>query len=162
MAPDTRAVAPAVGVVVLVGVTVVLAAAVGAFALSASLSAPPVVATTPVALSLDVAADGTVVLEHGPGPPLDVRELRLRVRVDGEPLRHQPPIPFFATRGFVSGPTGPFNRAADPTWTVGETATFRVAGSNAPAVEAGDRVVVRVVLGSRGRVVVLEAVAGEG
>lgn len=161
MAPDTRAVAPAVGVVLLVGVTVLLAAVVGAFVLSATQStAPAAAAATPVALSLDVGADGTLVLERGPGPPLDVRDLHLRIRVDGVPLRHQPPIPFFAARGFVSGPTGPFNRVADPTWSVGETATLRVAGSNAPAVEAGDRVVVRVVLRTRGQVVVLEAVAG--
>ncbi|MFC7167350.1 type IV pilin N-terminal domain-containing protein [Halospeciosus flavus] len=154
MDTDSRALAPAVGVVVLVGVTVLLAATVGSFALAAS---PTPSTATPVALSMTVTGDGTVVLEHGPGPPLDVRDLRIRVRVDGEALRHQPPVPFFAARGFVSGPTGPFNVAADSTWAVGERATFRIAGSNRPSVAVGDRVVVHVVERT-GRTYVLEAV----
>ena len=66
------------------------------------------------------------------------------VRVDGDPLRHQPPVPFFSARGFRPGPTGPFNAAADPTWTVGERASVRLASTNHPRIVAGARVTVEL------------------
>lgn len=141
-----RASVPVLGAVVLVGVTVVLAVAVGA-ALTGSAPAEP---TEQVALSLEAdATTGRVALEHLGGPPLDVRDLALRVAVDGEPLAHQPPVPFVGARGFDGAPTGPFNPATDPTWSVGETAAFRVAGTNAPALTPGARLVVSVVRDGR-------------
>lgn len=90
-----------------------------------------------------LAVDGDrITLVHRAGEPVDVRRLDVRVRVDGDPLRHQPPVPFFSARGFRPGPTGPFNAAADPTWTVGERASFRLASTNRPQVGAGARVTV--------------------
>ena len=71
-----------------------------------------------------------------------MRRLDVVVRVDGAPLRHQPPVPFFSARGFRPGPTGPFNAAADPTWAVGERASIRLASTNRPRVRAGARVTV--------------------
>lgn len=121
-----------VGVVcaVVVGTAVV---AVGLWTLPA---APAVAGAT-------LAVDGDrLVLTHRAGQPVDVRRLDVAVRVDGTPLRHQPPVPFFSARGFRPGPTGPFNAAADPTWEVGERASVRVASTNQPPVVAGARVTV--------------------
>lgn len=95
---------------------------------------------------LSVHPDGTVVLTHRGGTPVDVQEITVNVTVDGRPLSHQPPVPFFATRGFRGGPTGAFNPAAESRWRVGERASFRVASTNAPPIEDGVRVRVRLYL----------------
>ena len=146
-----RAVSPAVGVVVLVSVTVVLAATVAA-ALPASLAAGPPVAR--LALAADAGPD-RVALTHRGGDPLNVTHLAVTVRIEGEPLARQPPVPFFAANGFAGGPTGPFNRAADPDWTAGETASVRLAATNRPGMAPGDRVTVRLST-DRGVVATLE------
>lgn len=136
-----RATVPVLGAVVLVGVTVLLAVAVGAAATGFAPSDP----ADPVGLELDAdATTGRVSLSHVAGPPLAVPDLSVRVAVDGEPLAHQPPVPFFAARGFRGGPTGPFNPAADSTWSVGETASFRVAATNDPTLSPGARLEVTV------------------
>lgn len=132
---------PAVAVACLLAVTVVLAGVAGAVALQ-SVPEPG----SRAALTLSVSGD-RVTLTHRGGDTLDVRTLRVRVTVDGVPLAAQPPVPFFAARGFESGPTGPFNVAADPRWTAGETASFAVAGTNDPVLAPGAVVVVTVTEG---------------
>ena len=140
-----RAITPAVGVLLLVALTVVLGAVVGAAALGAPGTGEISEERAPVALSLSVdAAADRLTLVHRAGGVLDVRHLVVRVSVAGTPLRHQPPVPFFAARGFRAGPTGPFNAAADPGWTAGEAASLRLASTNAPGISPGDRVVVEV------------------
>lgn len=136
-----RAIAPLVGALALLAITVVLATVV-----AVGLGYLDVAESPPVA-SLDLtvdAGDGTVEIEHVAGDTLDVDELTVTVIVEGESLAYQPPVPFFATNGFVSGPTGPFNEAADPKWTAGETASFRIATTNSPTMGSGDEVVVTV------------------
>jgi len=124
----------ALGVVIVVVVgTAVAAVGVG------SIPGTPVVAGTTLAVDGD-----RVTLTHRAGEPVDVRRLDVIVRIDGDPLRHQPPVPFFAARGFRPGPTGPFNAASEPTWEVGERAAFRVASTNRPRIEAGARVTVEL------------------
>jgi hypothetical protein len=66
------------------------------------------------------------------------------VRIDGEPLAKQPPVPFFAAAGFESGPTGPFNAATDGTWRAGQTAAIRIASTNSPQLSDGAVVTVRI------------------
>lgn len=100
------------------------------------------------ALSLSVRG-GTLAFVHRGGPTLAVADLRLVVRVDGTPLRYQPTLPFFAARGFHAGPTGPFNSASDGRWSPGERASLTLASTNAPDVEPGDTVTVRVVVDGR-------------
>ncbi|WP_349770065.1 type IV pilin N-terminal domain-containing protein [Halobaculum limi] len=135
-----RAVTPTVGVVLLVAVTIALAATVGAAALATGTPASP-----PPTAVVDLSVrETTLTLTHRAGSPLDVRDLRIVVRVDGDRLRYQPPVPFFAARGFHGGPTGPFNSASDPTWSAGETASLSVAGTNRPRLRVGS--VVRVTL----------------
>lgn len=146
----TRAVSTPLGVTLLALLAVLVAAVVGAGALGIAGSATTD-ASRPVVLSATASADGTVELTHRSGPPLDVEELRVTVAVDGEELAHQPPVPFFAAKGFHGGPTGPFNPAADARWTAGETASVRVAGTNDPDLAAGRTVTVR--LSRDGRVV---------
>lgn len=138
----SRATVPALGGVLLVGVTVLLAVA---FTAAASGFAP-VEPTDRVVLEVSTdAATGRVTIEHAGGPPLDVRTVSLRVEVDDEPLARQPPVPFYAAAGFNGFPTGPFNPSADPTWTVGETASFRVAGTNDPDLAPGATLAVTVI-----------------
>ncbi|GAB7093870.1 hypothetical protein JCM30237_10220 [Halolamina litorea] len=134
-----RAVSPALGVVLLVGVTVAAAAVLGTAVLgqATALTEPPPTA------SFEIEAQGDrVSISHAGGDAVDVRALRIEVAVDGEPLTHQPPVPFFASPGFHGGPTGPFNPETDPGWVVGETASFRVAGTNDPTLAPGARLTV--------------------
>lgn len=152
-----RALTPVLGVVVLLAVTLVLAAVGGASLLDlASLDEP----ARPVSLS--ASADGEtnrISLTHVAGPPLDVRDLEIKVTIDGRPLFHQPPVPFTGARGFAGAPTGPFNAAADPEWSAGESASVRLAGTNRPSLDPGARVTV-VVFESGNRLVVVETTAG--
>lgn len=149
---DGRATTTVVASVLLVGIVVACASLVGVAVLGVAGAtgegpgAPIANAESAVAPTvLDVSVRGDrVVFVHRGGGALDVRTLRLVLSVDGERLAHQPPVPFFAARGFRAGPTGPFNSATSPRWTAGERAGFRVAGTNAPAVRAGTRVNVDV------------------
>lgn len=128
-----------VAVVLLVAVTVLAAAGVLVALPELSAEPPP-----KRAVVVEATGDGRVTLTLVSGPQIDASDLDVRVVVDGEPLRHQPPVPFFAAHGFRSGPTGPFNLAADSTWRVGETATFRVATTNSPSVSRGADVTVEL------------------
>lgn len=129
-----------VAVVLLLAVTVLAAGAV-TVALPTMPGEPP----PQRAVSVDAASDGRVTLTLVSGKPIDVEDASVRLRVDGEPLHHQPDVPYFATRGFHGTPTGPFNVFADPTWTVGESGTLRVASTNDPRPAVGDTLTVRVV-----------------
>ena len=132
---------PLVGTVLMAGVVVVLAAVVGAAALG--VASPPEPAD-PIVVSASASADGRIQLVHEAGPALDVGELTIRLAVDETPLDHQPPLPFFSATGFHPGPTGPFNPSADQTWEPGERATLQVAGTNAPTLERGSTLTVRI------------------
>jgi FlaG/FlaF family flagellin (archaellin) len=137
-----RALAPVAGVLLLALTVGVAAATAGAvFALDDTPDGPP----PRVSMSLTV-EERTLSFVHRGGDAIDVRRLRLVVEVDGEPLAHQPQVPFFSADGFRPGPTGPFNRATDPQWTAGETATLDVAATNRPRVAAGDVITVRLVV----------------
>lgn len=151
--PGERGCAP-VAAVLLVGIVVGLGAVLAGVVLGLD---PGGEATT---ASLSLSAEGDrVALEHRGGDDLDVRELRVRVRIDGAPLDRQPPVPFFSASGFRPGPTGPFNSASDPVWRPGETASFRIASTNDPTPEPGDRIEVTVTLGDR-RIAELDARVG--
>lgn len=142
LAADRRAVAT-IGVVLLVGLAVVLAAGVGAATLGAGASLPGDGPVPTASLGLE-AVDDRVAITHRGGDPIEVRRVRLSVRVDGEPLDHQPPVPFFSATGFGPGPTGAFNVAGHTTLRAGETAAFRVAGTNDPVPEPGATLAVTV------------------
>jgi FlaG/FlaF family flagellin (archaellin) len=158
-----RALTPVVAVLALLGTVVVLAAVVGAGAVAASDDRVGARGRVVAPVGLSVAVDGdTVTLTHEVGPPLSVHRLRVRVEVDGTPLRYQPPVPFFAARGFRSGPTGPFNAASDGVWSAGERASFTVAGTNAPSIARGRRITVSVYHGSRLLARLTAAVDGSG
>jgi len=136
----SRGYAP-VAVVLLLAVTVLAAGAV-----AASLPGLPGEPPPHRGISAEATSDGRVDVTLVSGDPIDVQQASVRLTVDGDDVRHQPPVPFFAARGFRGGPTGPFNLAADPTWTVGELAGFRLAHTNDPPLRRGDTVTVRVVV----------------
>jgi len=151
-----RAVAPVAGALLLV-VTVGLVGVVAG--VTAGLPADVLADPAPAA-ALSASAEGDrVTLVHRGGDALDVGALRLVVRVDGEALARQPPVPFFSAPGFRSGPTGPFNAASDDRWTAGERASFRVAETNRPVPAPGDRIEVRV-YADGARIATLEATVG--
>jgi len=152
----SRAVSPVVGIVLLIACTLVLGGIVALTAATAPAAPPP---STRVAVAAD-AGDDRIALTHRGGDTLDVRDISLDVTVAGEPLDRQPPVPFFSTTGFRPGPTGPFNRAADSEWRAGETGSFRVAATNDPAIDSGDRIRV-IVYADGGRVVTATTTARE-
>ena len=151
---STRATSSVLGVVLLTAVAVFAAATVGATVLTATPERPP-------RASLDLRVNATadrVALVHRGGDRLRVDRLRVRVWVDGQPLAHQPPVPFFAAEGFESGPTGPFNSAADGRWSAGERASLTLASTHEPRLHAGASVRVAVYQGEY-RVAVLRTTA---
>ncbi|PSQ45720.1 type IV pilin [Halobacteriales archaeon SW_7_68_16] len=138
---EDRAASSVVGVVVLVAVTVGLAGVVGVAATAIDDHRSPGRAS--IAVTASPGSD-RIAIEHRGGETLPIAALRVVVAVDGTRLRHQPPVPFFAARGFASGPTGAFNPAADGRFGAGDRTTFRLAGTNAPTIDSGDEVEVRL------------------
>lgn len=137
----SRGVSPVVAVPLLVGVTVALAAVVGAVALEFT---PPEPADHRV-LSANASSDGTIRITHEVGSEIDVTEASIVIAVDGEELDHQPPVPFFSATGFRAGPTGVFNVATDNVLEPGDAASLQVAGTNDPTLAAGAAVTIRFV-----------------
>lgn len=121
-----RAVSPVVATVLLIVITLVAAGTVGLTVFDVSLDEPTRATFTANADS----TTQTITLTHRGGAALDPSSLRLRVAVDGEPIAHQPPVPFFAAKGFMSGPTGPFNSAYTGQWVGGQSASVRLASTN--------------------------------
>jgi flagellin-like protein len=150
----SRALSPVVGTVTLIAVVVLAATAVGALV---TVETP---ATSPVAQFSVTADAGTdrIALTHEGGDTVAVSALSVSVTVDGRPLAHQPPVPFFAARGFESGPTGPFNSASDDDWSAGERATVSLASTNSPRLAPGASVEVRLST-DRGVVAAVETTA---
>lgn len=145
-----RAASPVVGLLLLTAITVVLAAVAGLAVVSTS---PETVTRAdvpePIVLSASAAIDAEdetvrIVLVHEGGPALDVREVEVRISVDGTRLVHQPPVPFYGASGFASFPSGPFNPVADPHWELGERASLEVTGDNAEVVSQGSTVRVEI------------------
>lgn len=136
-----RGVTPVVGVAVLLLLTVTLAASVGMVVTTATPTAPP---TAHLTLAVETETQ-SIALTHEGGESLDVSTLDIHVTVNDTPLTAQPPIPFFAAEGFDSGPTGPFNSRSDDEWRAGETAEFRIAGTNEPQLSAESSVTVTVI-----------------
>jgi len=136
-----RGVSTVVGAVALIALTVALA-----FVVAATVTGTGETDPGPRARFAVTAGPGAdrIAIEHRGGDRIDVRDLSVRISVDGRPLDRQPPVPFFAAPGFVSGPTGPFNRASDPNWTAGERASVAIATTNAPGIDPGDEVRVRL------------------
>lgn len=134
-----RALSPVIGCLLLTAITVT-----GAVIVGAAVAVEPPSPAPAASFDAEADADGTVRLTHRGGAAIDPESLRVRVRVDGEPLATQPPVPFFSARGFESGPTGPFNSATAGNWRAGQTASFRIAGTNDPIPYAGASVEIRL------------------
>jgi len=135
-----RGAIPVVGAVVLIGITVLATAAVGAL-VTASPTEPPPTASFETSVDSD---RNEIELTHVRGDALELSEITVHIEIDEEPLKMQPPIPFFAAEGFQSGPKGPFNAASPDRWGVGETAGLQLASTNKPELTAGDSVTIRI------------------
>lgn len=150
-----RAVSPVIGVLLLVALTVCLAAGIAVGVGAFSLESPGPTAT------FELSADGdqsAISIEHVAGDAVDVEALSVTVAVNGTDLAAQPPVPFAGASGFNGAPEGPFNSKADSEWTVGERAGLTVADTNSPSLTTGDSVTVTFAVDGR-RVATLEATA---
>lgn len=138
-----RGITSPLATVLLAGIVVGLSGAIasGVFCLTDGLDPAP-----PSASLSGSITGGQITLVHRGGDPIPLDELRIRVAINGAPLVHNPPVPFFAAEGFCSGPTGPFNRASGDVWRPGETGSFRIATTNHPYPERGDRVKIQLVV----------------
>lgn len=135
-----RGVSSVIGVTLLTLVTVILAVSVGVIATADSPEPTP-----SARFSSEVsAAEQRISIHHDGGDSIPMAAIDLRIAVEGEPLAHQPPIPFFATEGYVSGPSGPINPAGSDEWTAGKTASLRLAKTNEPHIEAGAAVTITI------------------
>ncbi|MFB6202517.1 MAG: type IV pilin [Halorhabdus sp.] len=134
---DGRAVSPMVGAVLMVALTIVIAATMGVMVAHSEIDSQPPTARFSASA---MAATNTISITHEGGETIDPDALSLQIRVAGTQLDKQPPIPFFAATGFISGPTGPFNEATTDEWTAGETGSLQIASTNTPTLTAGDRV----------------------
>ncbi|WP_135667481.1 type IV pilin N-terminal domain-containing protein [Halorhabdus rudnickae] len=148
---DRRGISPVLGTCLLVVLTVLLVASMGTVMLGSDIRSEPT--TLRVSASADATAD-RITLTHEGGDAIDPKTLELRVTIDGTALEYQPPVPFFAAKGFRSGPTGPFNAATGSEWTAGETGSIQLASTNAPALRADDRVEITLLEGKDGLVTV--------
>ena len=148
-----RGLSPIVGVVSLLAVTVILSTVVG-------LSVPTTTMSEPTVASFEGTAEpnGEIRITHHAGDPIDPEALDVRIYVNDEPLAEQPPVPFFSARGFASAPGGAFNSASSDHWDVGETASLRIAETNAPAVASGDSVTAQLYADDH-RIAIIEMVA---
>ena len=73
---EERAVSPVIGVILMVAITVILAAVIGAFVLGIGGDQN---ATPSASISLDPDVDDTVTVEHNGGQTLDLEEIQLSV-----------------------------------------------------------------------------------
>ena len=143
---DTRAVSPQIGVVVLLVLTVCLAAVIAVSAGAWSLESQNPTATFELTANSETSS---VTIEHIAGDAIDVETLSITVTVNGTALAKQPPVPFVGANGFDGAPDGPFNERSESTWTAGERAGVSIAATNSPTLTAGDSVTVTLTIDGR-------------
>lgn len=181
-APGCRAVTPVVGVVILVALTVVLAAMVSAAALAyADELADPAPTVARSSGEYDRYATGggryteqVVRITHEAGDTLTVANLELVVDACGRtgrlvnlPVDGDDPRPatryvrgedvFDNSYGAIEGPIGTGDVDDDGEWSAGETTQFRLATGEC-ALESGDSITVRVVHTPTGSVLIAESI----
>lgn len=132
-----RGLAPVVGVVLLLAIAIALAGVVGTLVLGIDLPAEP----TGAAITAEIDRDShRFEFRNDGGDAIDVSTLDVVIRVDGEPLAHQPEVPFVGRRGFNGSPSGPFNHDSANIWHPGERASFELACTNEPKPAPGTTV----------------------
>ncbi|SEW16613.1 type IV pilin [Natrinema salifodinae] len=150
-----RAVTPTIGVVILLALTVCLAAVVAVGVGAWSLDEPGPRATFELAADSDRSA---ITIDHVAGDDVDVETLSVTIAIDGTTVAEQPPVPFVGAKGFDGAPKGPFNGKTESKWTAGERAGVTLATTNEPDLTAGDSVTVTLAVEGR-RIAELETVA---
>lgn len=138
---------PVIGVILLVALTLILAAAI----FSASV---PVIAfdRAPTArISIDEVDPSTekVVVVHGGGDSFNISEVKVLTYIDGEllkyPLEREPGQTGYYF-GDIDDPGPIYKWSSDKAWDVGDACKFQVASTNSPSdIEPGDSVSVKVV-----------------
>jgi FlaG/FlaF family flagellin (archaellin) len=142
-----RAVSTIPAIVLLTLLTIALGVGIAATSQQVHAAGHDPCQATPIAVGFTV--DGPVLrVTHLAGPPLSLDNATTTITVDGDPLRHQPPLPFFAARGFQAAPTGAFNSGSDGTFSVGEDASMQIAQTNHPWPDRGSAV--RLMIRSHG------------
>lgn len=182
---DDRAVSPVIGVILMVAITVVLAALVGALALGlgdeTGQSGPTIsVSTEPLeAAVMGSSQDQVVAMTHENGDPVEAASLEIVVvleetgartrlvdlpvtsnQIDSSNIEGDDILSMGsdATRGAISDGTPD----TDGEWSAGETIRFRVKKSDdGYDIAPGDKVTVRIVHTPTGVVVVKETLVAE-
>lgn len=144
---DNRAVAPVIGIVLLLALTVICAGAIALFVTGMTdlRSTPTVV----IEGTVDT-AENNITLVHVSGDPITVEHLDIRITIDDEPLQHQPPVQSTSATGFSTGPSGPLHKWGGDTWSPGESSVISIAHtSNYPLPHPDARVEVSLTYDNR-------------
>lgn len=135
-----------VGVLLLVAMTLILAAGVvGISTMGIGLESAP---KAKLAIDSVDASENKIVLTHEGGEAFDVSKIEILTYVDEEPLEKQlEDLPAFGVTGY-SWPKNPgpiFKGTTDHVWEVGEKSRFEVASTNSLQIDAGDTVTVKII-----------------
>ena len=141
-----RAIAPVIGIVLMLVVTVVLAGSIAAYLLAFPTTEGATQAT--ISATVDIETDEFRFVHDG-GDAIEVETLTIEITIDGEPLASQPPVPFVGSPGFAGSPSGPFNGGSDTRWAPGERASFRIACTNHPKPSAESTIVIKLFVDDR-------------
>lgn len=138
---SSRAIAPVLGVVLLVALSAVCAGVI-------------VIVVSDVVDMREVprvtfegtlnASSNEITLTHTGGDDVSVEPLEMRITVDDEPLRYQPDIPFASQTGFSTGPSGPLHAWATGTWSPSTSSSLSLSDSNEPLPDHDSTVVVSI------------------
>ena len=141
-----RAVAPVIGIVLMLVITVVLAGAIAAYLLVLPTTEGATQATISATVNTETAEFQFV---HDGGDAIAVETLTIEITIDGEPLTSQPPVPFVGSHGFNGSPSGPFNEGGDTRWVPGQRASFRLACTNHPKPSDESTIVIELFVDDR-------------
>ena len=143
---DNRAVAPVIGIVLLIVVSIVCAGVIVLFVTDiADLRSTP---TVVIDGTVDT-SENNITLVHTSGDDIPVDYLDLRITIDGVPMKYQPPVPFDSATGFSTGPSGPLHAWGDDTWSPQQESVIHLAGSNEPLPDPDSTVEVSITYDDR-------------
>lgn len=151
---DSRAVSPVIGVILMVAITVILAAVIGVFALGLGEQVGQSTPQASLGMSVSASSD-TITLEHDGGDTIEAANTRLVVEVGSD--TYEIPAGSSGTVILQTGGKAVIANNVTASAIIGvdwnNDGSFDSTGSTSLAIESGDKVTVTVVDTSSGRVV---------
>lgn len=149
---DSRAVSPVIGVILMVAITVILAAVIGAFVLGLGEQVGQSTPQASLGMSVSASSD-TITLEHDGGDTIEAANTRLVVEVGSTTYE----VPAGSSNTVILQTGGKAKIANDATPVIAvdwnNDGTYDSTGSNQLTIASGDKVTVTVVDTASGRVV---------